>query len=236
MPQPTKGPRLGAGPAHQRLMLAGLATNLFEFGALRTTEAKARRLRPLAERLITKAKRGDLHARRQVLRTVRDDGVVHTLFTDIGPRYANRPGGYTRITKVEPRKGDNAPMAVIELVEPLTAAEEATRATATSAARGTGAALTGGGPAAGDASAADAAPGTTGTTDEVAADEVPTSTDAVVATGEEQGSEASEVAAATEDTAELSATTAEAVEVGDGDENAAGEITGDVTGETATEH
>ena len=143
MPQPTKGPRLGAGPAHQRLMLAGLATNLFESGALRTTEAKARRLRPLAERLITKAKRGDLHARRQVLRVVRDDGVVHTLFTEIGPRYANRPGGYTRITKVGPRKGDNAPMAVIELVEPLTAAEEATRATTASAASGQGAALAG---------------------------------------------------------------------------------------------
>jgi large subunit ribosomal protein L17 len=117
MPTPTKGPRLGGSPAHQRLILANLATNLFEHGRITTTEAKARRLRPFAERLITKAKRGDLHNRRQVLTVIRDKGVVHTLFTEIGPRFATRPGGYTRITKVGPRKGDNAPMAVIELVE-----------------------------------------------------------------------------------------------------------------------
>jgi large subunit ribosomal protein L17 len=125
MPTPTKGPRLGSGPAHERLMLANLATALFEHGKITTTEAKARRLRPLAERLITKAKRGDLHARRQVLRVVRRKDVVHTLFADIGPRYESRPGGYTRITKIGPRKGDNAPMAVIELVEALTVAQEA---------------------------------------------------------------------------------------------------------------
>jgi len=125
MPTPTKGPRLGSGPAHERLMLAGLATALFEHGRITTTEAKAKRLRPLAERLISKAKRGDLHARRQVLTVVRDKGVVHTLFTEIGPRYENRPGGYTRITKIGPRKGDNAPMAVIELVEALTVAQQA---------------------------------------------------------------------------------------------------------------
>ena len=120
MPTPTKGPRLGGGPAHERLMLANLATALFEHGAITTTEAKAKRLRPLAERLITFAKRGDLHARRQVMTVVRDKGVVHRLFTEIGPRTPNRPGGYTRITKIGPRKGDNAPMAVIELVrEPL---------------------------------------------------------------------------------------------------------------------
>ena len=119
MPTPTKGPRLGGGPAHERLMLANLATALFEHGRITTTEAKAKRLRPLAERLITFAKRGDLHARRRVLTVVRDKGVVHTLFTEIGPRYENRPGGYTRITKIGPRKGDNAPMAVIELVEPM---------------------------------------------------------------------------------------------------------------------
>ncbi|MGI8675527.1 MAG: 50S ribosomal protein L17 [Nocardioidaceae bacterium] len=117
MPTPTKGPRLGGSPAHQRLILANLATNLFEYGRITTTEAKARRLRPFAERLITKAKRDDLHHRRQVLTVIRDKGIVHTLFTEIGPRYATRPGGYTRITKVGPRKGDNAPMAVIELVE-----------------------------------------------------------------------------------------------------------------------
>ena len=119
MPTPTKGPRLGGGPAHERLMLANLATALFEHGKITTTEAKAKRLRPLAERLITFAKRGDLHARRRVLTVVRDKSVVHTLFEEIGPRYATRQGGYTRIVKVGPRKGDNAPMAVIELVEPL---------------------------------------------------------------------------------------------------------------------
>jgi len=117
MPTPTKGPRLGGSPAHERLILANLAQSLFEHGRLTTTEAKARRLRPVAERLITKAKRGDLHARRQVLSVVRDKGVVHNLFEEIGPRFANRSGGYTRITKIGPRKGDNAPMAVIELVE-----------------------------------------------------------------------------------------------------------------------
>jgi large subunit ribosomal protein L17 len=119
MPTPTKGPRLGGGPAHERLMLANLATALFEHGRITTTEAKAKRLRPLAERLITFAKRGDLHARRRVLTVVRDKSVVHTLFAEIGPNYAGRQGGYTRITKIGPRKGDNAPMAVIELVEPM---------------------------------------------------------------------------------------------------------------------
>jgi large subunit ribosomal protein L17 len=119
MPTPTKGPRLGGSPAHERLILANLAQSLFEYGRVTTTQAKARRLRPVAERLITKAKRGDLHARRQVLSVIRDKGVVHDLFEEIGPRFANRPGGYTRITKIGPRKGDNAPMAVIELVEAL---------------------------------------------------------------------------------------------------------------------
>lgn len=131
MPTPTKGRRLGGGPAHERLMLANLATALFEHGRITTTEAKAKRLRPLAERMITFAKRGDLAARRRVLAVVRDKSVVHTLFTEIGPNYATRPGGYTRITKIGPRKGDNAPMAVIELVEPLAEAvvAEATGAT-----------------------------------------------------------------------------------------------------------
>jgi large subunit ribosomal protein L17 len=139
MPTPTKGPRLGGSPAHQRAMLANLATALFEHGRITTTEARARRLRPVAERLITKAKRGDLHARRQVLRTIRDKEIVHVLFTEIGPRYGNRNGGYTRIVKIGPRKGDNAPMAVIELVEPLAEqavaeAEAATRRAARAAA------------------------------------------------------------------------------------------------------
>jgi large subunit ribosomal protein L17 len=117
MPTPKKGPRLGGSPAHQKAILANLATSLFEHGKITTTEAKARVLRPYAEKLITKAKRGDLHNRRQVMSVIRDKTVVHVLFTEIGPRYEDRPGGYTRITKLGPRKGDNAPMAVIELVE-----------------------------------------------------------------------------------------------------------------------
>ena len=116
MPTPKKGARLGGSPSHQRLILSNLATALFEHGKITTTEAKARTLRPLAEKLITKAKKGDLHNRREVLKTVRDKSVVHTLFTEIAPTFAERPGGYTRITKIGPRKGDNAPMAVIELV------------------------------------------------------------------------------------------------------------------------
>ena len=122
MPSPTKGPRVGGGPAHERLILANLATSLFEHDRITTTEAKAKRLRPLAERLITFAKRGDLHARRRVLTVVRDKGVVHRLFAEIAPDMAQRAGGYTRITKIGARKGDNAPMVVVELVrEPLSA-------------------------------------------------------------------------------------------------------------------
>ena len=116
MPKPTKGPRFGGSPAHQRIILANLATQLFQHGKITTTEAKAKRLQPLADRLISKAKRGDLHNRRLVLATVTDKGVVHTLFTEIAPKLADREGGYTRITKIGPRKGDNAPMAVIEIV------------------------------------------------------------------------------------------------------------------------
>jgi large subunit ribosomal protein L17 len=132
MPAPTKGARLGGSAAHQRLILANLASQLFEHGRIVTTEAKAKRLRPLAEKLITKAKRGDIHSRRLVLTTVRDKGVVHTLFTEIAPTLADREGGYTRITKVGPRKGDNAPMAVIELV--TESVEESRKANAKSVA------------------------------------------------------------------------------------------------------
>jgi len=123
MPTPTKGHRLGGSPAHERHILANLATALFQHGRITTTEAKARRLRPVAERLITFAKRGDLHARRHVLTVVTDKGVVHQLFTEIAPQFSERDGGYTRITKIGPRKGDNAAMAVIELVrgEPVAA-------------------------------------------------------------------------------------------------------------------
>ena len=133
MPTPTKGPRLGGSPAHEKLILANLATELFRHGKIKTTETKARRLRPLAEQLITKAKRGDLHARRRVMTVVRDKDIVYALFEQIAPRYGNRPGGYTRITKTGPRKGDAAPMAVIELVEELQVA--ATTAPAKKAAR-----------------------------------------------------------------------------------------------------
>src|SRR5690554_1257369 len=126
MPTPTKGPRLGGGPAHERLMLAGLATSLFEHRRITTTETKAKRLRPLAERLITFAKRGDLHSRRRVLTVVRDKSIVHELFTEIAPAMAERNGGYTRITKVGHRKGDNAPMAVIELVTEPVSPKQAT--------------------------------------------------------------------------------------------------------------
>ena len=135
MPTPTKGARLGGGPAHERLILANLAKALFEHGRITTTEAKAKRLRPYAEKLITAAKRGDLHARRQVAKVLfgkSGKDVIHVLFTEIGPRYENRNGGYTRIIKLNPRKGDNAPMAVIELVEPLA---EAVVAEATAAAK-----------------------------------------------------------------------------------------------------
>ena len=138
MPTPTKGPRLGGGPAHERLILANLATQLFEHKRITTTEAKAKRLRPLAERLVSFAKRGDLHSRRRVMTVVKDKGVVHVLFTEIAPAMAERNGGYTRIVKVGPRKGDNAPMAVIELVlEPVSPKQavvrEATKATAKAA-------------------------------------------------------------------------------------------------------
>ena len=116
MPTPKKGARLGGSPAHQKLIVSNLATALFEHGRITTTETRARVLRPVAEKLITKARKGDLHNRREVLKTIRDKSVVHTLFTEIAPTFAERPGGYTRITKLGPRKGDNAPMAVIELV------------------------------------------------------------------------------------------------------------------------
>ena len=131
MPKPTKGPRLGGGPAHERLLLANLAAALFTHKSIKTTETKAKRLRPLAERLVTFAKRGDLHARRRVLSVIGDKEVVHVLFTEIAPLVADREGGYTRITKVGNRKGDNAPMAVIELVlEPVTKKPSAKKAAA----------------------------------------------------------------------------------------------------------
>ncbi|MFN3002748.1 50S ribosomal protein L17 [Mycolicibacterium wolinskyi] len=128
MPKPTKGPRLGGSSSHQKALLANLATSLFEHGRIKTTEPKARALRPYAEKLITHAKKGQLHNRREVMKKIRDKDVVHTLFAEIGPFFADRNGGYTRIIKVENRKGDNAPMAVIELVREKTVTSEADRA------------------------------------------------------------------------------------------------------------
>jgi large subunit ribosomal protein L17 len=128
MPKPTKGPRLGGSSSHQKAILANLATALFEHGRIKTTETKARALRPYAEKLITHAKKGTLHHRREVLKKIRDKDVVHSLFAEIGPFFSDRNGGYTRIIKVENRKGDNAPMAVIELVQEKTVTSEADRA------------------------------------------------------------------------------------------------------------
>ena len=135
MPKPTKGRRLGGSSSHQKALLANLATSLFEHGRIKTTEPKARALRPYAEKLITHAKKGTLHNRREVLKKIRDKDVVHTLFAEIGPFYADRAGGYTRIIKVEARKGDNAPMAVIELVREKTVTSEANRARKAGAAK-----------------------------------------------------------------------------------------------------
>jgi large subunit ribosomal protein L17 len=139
MPAPTKGPRLGGGPAHERLLLNNLATALFEHKRIVTTETKAKRLRPLAERLVTFAKRGDLAARRRVMQQILSKGVVHELFANIAPQVADRPGGYTRITKLGYRKGDNAPMAVIELVlEPVSPKPASTKAKLVNAVKSTG--------------------------------------------------------------------------------------------------
>ena len=174
MPQPTKGPRLGGGPAHERLLLANLATALFTHKRITTTETKAKRLRPLAERLITFAKRGDLHARRRVMTIIRDKSAVHELFTEIAPLMAEREGGYTRITKVGYRKGDNAPMAVIELVlEPVNPKPKSAKKTAAAAAAPAEK------PVVDEVAADDAA------ADEVVADEVATDESAVDETVEE---------------------------------------------------
>jgi len=194
MPTPTKGPRLGGSAAHQRHILANLATALFEHGKITTTEAKARRLRPFAERLITFAKRGDLHARREVLTVVTDRGVVHTLFTEIGPSFAGRDGGYTRITKVGPRKGDNAPLAVIELVREEAAAAAPRRrrgrraqpaaAPARAATAAAAADEPAAGKAAGPAAAGDVAAGETAAADSVTEDSADVTEDSADVTGD----------------------------------------------------
>lgn len=199
MPAPTKGARLGGSPAHEKIILANLATQLFEHGRIVTTEAKAKRLRPLAEKLITKAKRGDIHSRRLVLTTVKDKSVVHVLFTEIAPKMADREGGYLRITKVGPRKGDNAPMAMIELVEesvedskkanstPVAAKKRASQPAAKPAATATPA----GAPAGEDAP--DDAVQSTGTTEESPAEELVAGTEEVDAATDTEQAPSSDV-------------------------------------------
>jgi large subunit ribosomal protein L17 len=193
MPTPTKGHRLGGSPAHERHILANLATALFQHGRITTTEAKAKRLRPVAERLITFAKRGDLHARRHVLTVVTDKGVVHQLFTEIAPEFSERDGGYTRITKIGPRKGDNAAMAVIELVrgEPV-AARPRRRTRRAQVAQGAQADATAAAPARGTAAAAEAEVEATEAAAE--ADEAPEARQAPVVPEEGEAEEVNDLA------------------------------------------
>jgi large subunit ribosomal protein L17 len=194
MPTPTKGARLGGSPAHERIILANLASQLFEHGKIVTTEAKAKRLRPVAEKLITKAKRGDIHARREVLKTVRDKGVVHVLFTEIAPTFEGREGGYTRITKVGPRKGDNAPMALIELVtEPVAAKKSASAPAGRSAATTPVAEASPASPASPDSPDSPDSPASPASADEAPATEV-------VEGGEQRDAETSADAAPSDDT------------------------------------
>jgi large subunit ribosomal protein L17 len=197
MPTPTKGARMGGSPAHQKHMLANLAASLFEHGKITTTEARARRLRPYAEKLITFAKRGDMHARRQVLTVVPDKGIVHSLFTEIGPSFADRPGGYTRITKIGHRKGDAAPMAVIELVREEVGAAKPRRRTRRAA--GT----TGG------ATAAQTAAESAETVEETPEDSVAEDTEAQDTEAEETEAESPEAAADADADAEAEETEAE---------------------------
>ncbi len=195
MPAPTKGARLGGSPSHEKIILANLATQLFEHGKIVTTEAKAKRLRPLAEKLITKAKRGDVHSRRLVLTTVKDKGVVHTLFTEIAPTMADREGGYLRITKVGPRKGDNAPMAMIELVtESVEDSKKANRtpvATKKNPARA-GAAPVASAPAAGDEGPDDEVQ-STGTDEETPAEELVSDTEELETATEQEAEPSTDI-------------------------------------------
>jgi large subunit ribosomal protein L17 len=215
MPTPTKGRRMGGSSAHQTHMLANLATALFEHGKITTTEARARRLRPFAERLITHAKRGDLHARRQVLTVVTDKNVVHTLFTEIGPSFSMRDGGYTRITKIGSRKGDNASLAVIELVREEETAKPRRRR-ARRAQPATVPAVASAGTAAADATAETAAP------DETAA--AAGETEAAVA---DQDDVAEDVTASTDDAAETDADETDAAETDAAEADTAGTDAGE---------
>jgi large subunit ribosomal protein L17 len=216
MPTPAKGPRLGGSPSHERLILANLAQSLFEHGKITTTETKAKRLRPHAEKLITTAKKGTLHARREVLKTIRDKNVVHKLFAEIAPSFATRDGGYTRITKTMPRKGDNAPMAIIELVDEETVTASASRVTRRAASSGRGdrsarvAASAGATAAAGSSAVADSA-----TTDEDSADRDSGSVQAIEAGLEEPAEGSPEVAEADLAASETPADSASDEDAGD---------------------
>lgn len=207
MPTPTKGPRLGGSPAHERLILANLAQSLFEHGKITTTLAKAKRLRPVAEKLVTAAKRGTLHARRQVLKTIRDKDVVHKLFAEIGPSFASRDGGYLRITKTMPRKGDNAPMAIVELIGEETVSSAASRvaraaASRKKAAQTASAGSTDTGAKAEQAEKSDAAADAEVTTDvEATADQAPAEETAALEEAAEATAEADAPAEAAEDDA-----------------------------------
>jgi large subunit ribosomal protein L17 len=216
MPTPPRGPRLGGSPTHKRLILANLATQLFEHGKITTTETKAKRLRPYAEKLVTKAKQGTLHARREVMKVVRDKDVVHKLFAEIGPSFETRKGGYTRIIKTAPRKGDNAPMAIIELVGEETVSAAATRVTRASAGRGDRAARVA-------ASAAAAGAGTEVSEDAAdresasaqvieAAVEAPAEGADVIDEGADAIDEGADLAGSTEDAADRESASAQVVE------------------------
>ena len=215
MPKPTKGPRLGGSSSHQKAILANLATSLFEHGRIKTTETKARALRPYAEKLITHAKKGALHNRREVMKKIRDKDVVHTLFAEIGPFFSDRNGGYTRIIKVEARKGDNAPMAVIELVREKTVTSEANRARRAAASKKAAPVAAAAAPQAAVEPEAAVGPDAEETVEEVKAEDAAieeAQTAADEASAEEQTTEASAEEQTTEASAEEQTTEAEADE------------------------
>ena len=213
MPTPTKGPRLGGSPAHQKLMLANLATSLFTHGRIHTTRAKAERLRPYAERLITKAKKGDLHNRREISQQIRDKDVVHRLLAEIGPFFADRPGGYTRIIKTLPRKGDNAKMAIIELVNEKLASTEASAATRSASNREVGGAATGAAATAATIAAAESTDDTSAEstdTSTTATDDTAAGAESELAVGTDAETDVPQADAATDDSSEESASDASA--------------------------
>jgi len=240
MPTPTKGPRLGGSPAHQKLMLANLATSLFTHGRIHTTRAKAERLRPYAERLITKAKKGDLHNRREISQQIRDKDVVHRLLAEIGPFFADRPGGYTRIIKTLPRKGDNAKMAIIELVSEKLASTEASAATRSASNREVGGAATGAAATAATIAAAESTDDTSSeSTDATTADDTTAAVEAEQAVGTDAETDVPQAEAATDDSEVTGATPAESSEGSSSDAPADNTVTdlvtepGDTDGKTS---